>query len=238
MAIKLVPVKCPECGAMLNIEENRTQAFCSYCGAKVLIHNENEFTYRHVDVAELERAETDRIVKLKQIEIAEKDKVDFKKSSKERLKLSVLLFVAGALIMLVFGLLDRFFGNGEEDSIFAAMAMIGFMVIGFGSMLGLTAFLDMSKKPDNKDIHTPSDGNLKLPDNISSYEYKSYTAIAALFESAGFTNVKCVALGDLFVGFIDKPGMVDSITINGESMDTDKRYPKDAAIVISYHSKP
>ena len=92
MAIKLVAVKCPECGAMLNIEENRTQAFCTYCGAKVLIHNENEFTFRHVDVADLERAETDRIVKLKQIEIAEKDKVDFKKSNKERLKLSVLLF--------------------------------------------------------------------------------------------------------------------------------------------------
>jgi len=35
MAIKLVSVKCPDCGQTLSIEENRTQAFCTYCGAKV-----------------------------------------------------------------------------------------------------------------------------------------------------------------------------------------------------------
>lgn len=34
MAIKLVSVKCPDCGQTLSIEENRTQAFCTYCGAK------------------------------------------------------------------------------------------------------------------------------------------------------------------------------------------------------------
>lgn len=35
MAIKLVSVKCPDCGQTLSIEENRTQAFYTYCGAKV-----------------------------------------------------------------------------------------------------------------------------------------------------------------------------------------------------------
>ena len=44
MAVKLIYVKCPECGAALDIEEDRKEAFCSYCGTKVLLYNENEYT--------------------------------------------------------------------------------------------------------------------------------------------------------------------------------------------------
>ena len=45
MAIKMVSVRCPDCGAALDVEEGRTQLFCSYCGAKVIIHNDNEYIY-------------------------------------------------------------------------------------------------------------------------------------------------------------------------------------------------
>lgn len=41
MGIKLITVKCPECGASLDIEEGRKQLFCSYCGSKILIQNDN-----------------------------------------------------------------------------------------------------------------------------------------------------------------------------------------------------
>ena len=51
LAYKLISVKCPDCGQTLSIEENRTQAFCTYCGAKVLISNENEYVFRKVDEA-------------------------------------------------------------------------------------------------------------------------------------------------------------------------------------------
>ena len=51
MAVKLTSVKCPECGAALQIENGREQIFCSYCGAKILITNENEYIIRHVDDA-------------------------------------------------------------------------------------------------------------------------------------------------------------------------------------------
>ena len=72
MAYKLISVKCPDCGQTLSIEENRTQAFCSYCGAKILISNENEYVFRQVDEAGIKKAETDRIIRLREIEIAEK----------------------------------------------------------------------------------------------------------------------------------------------------------------------
>lgn len=37
-----ITIKCPECGAMLNIEEGRRQCFCSYCGTKIMIPDSSE----------------------------------------------------------------------------------------------------------------------------------------------------------------------------------------------------
>ena len=77
----------------------------------------------------------------------------------------------------------------------------------------------------------------KVPSSISDFERKNYSAIEAMFVSAGFTNIKCVPLNDLTVGVLKKPGMVDSITINGREVRSGgKKFPKDAAVIISYHS--
>ena len=72
MDVKLVSVKCPECGATLDIEEDRRQAFCTYCGAKVILQNENEHIYRHIDEAEVKQAETERIIRLKKWNLPKK----------------------------------------------------------------------------------------------------------------------------------------------------------------------
>ena len=72
MAIKLIPVKCPECGASLNAEEGRQQIFCQYCGAKIILSNDNEYVYRHIDDARIKQAETEQLVQLKKLEQEEK----------------------------------------------------------------------------------------------------------------------------------------------------------------------
>lgn len=73
MAITLNSIKCPECGAMLPIEEGRTQVFCTYCSAKVIITNENEHIYRHIDEAGIKQAETNRMVRMRELDLAEKN---------------------------------------------------------------------------------------------------------------------------------------------------------------------
>lgn len=73
LGYKLISVKCPDCGQTLSIEENRTQAFCTYCGAKVLISNENEYIFRQIDEADVKKAETERIIRMRELEIAEKN---------------------------------------------------------------------------------------------------------------------------------------------------------------------
>ena len=74
MAVKFTSVKCPECGANLPIEEGREKIFCSYCGTPIIMTDENEYTYRHVDEAEVKRAETEQLVHLKELEMEEKDR--------------------------------------------------------------------------------------------------------------------------------------------------------------------
>ena len=73
MAIKFVSVKCPECGATLDVEEGRKQLFCSYCGTKVMIDNDNEYIYRHIDEAGIKQAEADKLIRLKELELEEKE---------------------------------------------------------------------------------------------------------------------------------------------------------------------
>ena len=42
MAIQFVTIRCPECGANQQVENNRDSVYCTYCGAKIMISNANE----------------------------------------------------------------------------------------------------------------------------------------------------------------------------------------------------
>ena len=55
--MKLLTLKCPSCGGHLSIEEDRDFIFCQYCGTKIIIDRDNEFTYRHIDEADVKRAD-------------------------------------------------------------------------------------------------------------------------------------------------------------------------------------
>lgn len=69
MAVKFISIKCPECGANLVMEQDRKVMFCSYCGRKIMMVDENEFkydvTHRHVDVAKIREVEEEAEIKKK-----------------------------------------------------------------------------------------------------------------------------------------------------------------------------
>ena len=101
--MELISIKCPDCGAALDIEAGRKQAFCTYCGAKVIIDNERdvEYTYRHVDEADIKRAENERIVRLRELELAEKERADEENAKKTKTIISVILAFVGILLMVI-----------------------------------------------------------------------------------------------------------------------------------------
>lgn len=229
MSVKLIAVKCPECGATLNIEEDRTQAFCTYCGTKVLVHNENEHIYRNIDKAGIARAKTERIVKEKQMEFAERRWIAQENRKKKRAKLALGLGIAGGVLMVIGFMAGE--ATGNSDSSLYTIAMVGMLA------LEAAAFVAMSGK-DEEDSDSIYSDTATLPDIAWNYERKDYKAVETVLRSAGFTNIRCVPLNDLSFGVLYKPGMVASLTINGkDNISATRKYPKDAQIVISYHSR-
>lgn len=58
--MKAYEVKCPECGAALDVSDGRKQIFCSYCGTKILLDDgveRKEITNRYVNEAEITKAQ-------------------------------------------------------------------------------------------------------------------------------------------------------------------------------------
>ena len=125
----LIKLKCTSCGANLSIEEKRDILFCQYCGAKLILDNENEYIYRHIDEADIKRAETEQIVKLKELEIAEKKREENKKTVKFMVNITLIC----SLICIIFFIIAS--SSGDEDHwgymvSLIMMACIGWMWIG------------------------------------------------------------------------------------------------------------
>ena len=96
---KIIQLKCANCGADLKIEEKREVIYCQYCGTKMLLDDENEHTYRYIDEAEIKRAETEQMVKLKELELKEKRQEENKKKAKMN-GYKCLLLVVGCVLLL------------------------------------------------------------------------------------------------------------------------------------------
>lgn len=134
MSVKFVAIKCPECGAILNIEEGRSQAFCSYCGTKVIVHNDNEQIYRHIDEAGIKQAETEKLVRLKELEYAEEARERERKEKAFKFKVGLILGAIGVL-MLIIGFLAGG-ATGDDDSPLYMIAMAGFFpLLAAGSIM-------------------------------------------------------------------------------------------------------
>ena len=217
MAITLNTIKCPECGASLSFEEGREKMFCSYCGTQILLTNENEHIYRHIDEAGVKKAETERMIELKKMEMAEKER-----QSKERSKmLKIRISIALGIVMVAS------FALGAVQIMFVALGMV------CAAALVYIWLRTLSGDEDDNNY----DGKIKLPSSVLEYNTKSFSAIETILRSAGFTNISCVPLGDLRTGIIHKPDMVESITINGRTVTSrGKRFSPDVNVVISYHS--
>lgn len=227
VSIKLISVKCPECGANLPIEEGREQLFCSYCGTKVIITNDNEHVYRYVDDAQIKMAETKRIIQLKRIEAAERKRMAEEKTKKIKIIISIILGGVALVSMLLGG------DNGLIVGM-VALAILMYMWL----YMWLFSLNGGDQESDEKDDNEQSiDDKIKVPFAAVDYEGKNYVVIETILKDAGFTNIRCIPLNDLSIGLLKKPGIVKEITINGaELTDVKRKFSSNTLIVISYHS--
>ena len=213
--INFIAVKCPECNADLSIEEGRSMAFCTYCGAKVMINNENEHIYRHIDEAEIKKAETDHIVQMKKLEMAD----DQRQVSKKHNSLKIVV----SLGLLVFGLIAMASGSG-----YAMMAGL-FAIMAAAYMWLFSGIVGGNQNDD------PTGSGIKVPSVVQQYNRMDYKTIEEQFKRAGFTNVQCIPIHDSIAGKLFKQNIVSHITINGMGVMMMKKYAPDVEVIIYYH---
>ena len=99
--MRLIKMTCPNCGAELELDAERTQAFCTYCGNKLYIEDGSiKITNRIIDEARLKEAE----VRLKELEYQHEREIreeTIRKEQKKAFGLSVMIFLIALIITLL-----------------------------------------------------------------------------------------------------------------------------------------
>ena len=142
------------------------------------------------------------------------------------------------LFLFIFEIIRLFSGNfGGYDIIFCALVL--------GIVFKLT---DKKSKKTSRSETTSANVTaddiqgkpikVKLPSAVVNGSTENYAVVESLLLQAGFINVKSVPLCDLTMGVFKKPGVVDSITINGKALSSyfRRKFPPNVPIIISYHS--
>ena len=218
MAIQFVSVKCPECGADLSIEEGREFAFCSYCGTKVLMSNENEHIYRNIDEARIREAETERMIRMRELELEEKENARGRKSLMIAYGIALAFVLIGALICI-------------------AEPLAGMWGIIIGAYIAMFTFVKSDDKKKKQRRYVGAN-DVAITEAMTDCSDKNYHSAELLFKGAGFANVTAVPLGDLNVFNMKKNGQVEMVTINGnEDFEEGDVFPKASNVLITYHSK-
>lgn len=218
MAIQLISVKCPACGADLSIESGREFSFCSYCGTKVMIANDNEHIYRTIDEAGIKQAETDRLIRLRELEMEEKE------SARSRNVLFIAYGTALAFVLV-----------GALICIFNPTAGMWGPII--GAYIALFTFIKSSEKK-KKGRKYVSSNEVAISEAMTKCSDKNYNSAVMIFRGAGFTNVTAVPLNDLNMFNMRKNGQVESVSIDCNSdFEEGDIFPKSARVMIIYHSK-
>ena len=91
--MKLIKLTCANCGAEMEMDADRKQAFCTYCGTKLFVNDEGiNITNRIIDEARIKEAE----VRLKELEYEHERELREEAIRKEQ-KRSYWLCVAGVI---------------------------------------------------------------------------------------------------------------------------------------------
>ena len=107
--MKLIRLNCSNCGAQLELDADRKQAFCTYCGAKLLLDDESiHITNRIIDEARLKEAE----VRLKELEYAHERELReeaIRQEQKKSYRLSLMVYLLALALFILIPKLHDFF---------------------------------------------------------------------------------------------------------------------------------
>ena len=234
MSVSFQSVRCPDCGAYLSVEEGKKSIFCSYCGANVIVTNDNEYINREVNEADIIRAETERMVKLHELE-QEKEV-----SPGEIIKTptgTIWLIVSVVLVVITFDIMSK-----SDEEMMYPIILLDMIIILWG---GIYVFFilpsitedKLNNKRKEEIIRIKKEmGAIKLPSGIMPFTGKNYEMVQYKLRMDGFTNVVCINMHDLTLGLFVKPGTIEKVEVDGKELySSDELYYPDVEISIYYH---
>lgn len=221
---------CPNCNANLTIDDgNRDFAFCQYCGSKIIL-DDYRSTQRIIDEAKIKQAETDREVRLRELNIKEAQINQQNQLRKILTYIWIGSIFAVALLCIIVWII-----GGDDGGLYAigCLFYIGGPVVGGGALL---IFKVLPEKESEKELF--QNGGIRFPKNLGDLTEQNYVNVQQKLVGAGFRNVTCINMHDVTLGLLQKPGMVESVTVNGERIVSGgKVYMPDVPIVITYHGR-
>ena len=146
-----------------------------------------------------------------------------KNEKKRFLLISVITFLVSLFFIVIGVVLCA--GSDTDNSIIA-----GFFLLSIGIIIMAVLFLILKWRNDAENARN---GMVKL--TFSGNQDENYQVVQSNYAKMGFKNIMAVNLQDLFLGVLDKPGKVESITIDGLSPIYGKWYSPDAQVIIKYH---
>lgn len=224
--MNIISIKCPDCGASLEVDENREMVFCSYCGAKIVLQNENEHIERKIDQARVEQEKTNRLIVEHQIEM-EKQEAAREEEHRQR---NMMIWGGVTGVLLLIGII------GYSAGITGASICL-LLAIFIGISGGIKFFGRKSRSDILAQKRIILSDEVIITQEMCNCIDKNYNSVVALFRAGGFTSINVIPLNDL--SFLRKRmnGMVAEVSINGSTdFKCDEIVPNNSQVVITYHS--
>ena len=254
--MKLITLKCPQCDAILEVQDGIDTFFCMYCGNKIMLEGMSEVAYHSkTKIKEMEHKE--RIVDKQNEQERFKLKMEVEETKRNDkyviFSLLLLLFIGVAPLGFFFiqhkiniyelrkieSEINEAINNKEYDN-----ALLLANQLYYDDNWSDTEEEAWNTKRENyislildakRKIESGSVDYILVPDDSNSLTGKNYSKVVKQFESAGFTNVTA-KVSPKKPGLFDWDETVEHITISGKSSFTKKEtFAKDSAVVIYYY---
>ena len=148
--MKLISLKCPECSSNLQIEEGRDKCFCQYCGHKIFLDDgsvETTYIYRKVDEARIKEAEVDKLIRLKELEIKQKE-LDRKAEQRKENK---VIAIKSGIIISIFGIFLTLIGILIHNENITIMGVVLWAVVLWLGVMYLLFNMDNNESNNEKE---------------------------------------------------------------------------------------
>lgn len=106
--MKLVPIKCPNCNADLDIDPTREFCFCQHCGTKLLIETSDAVAKARIDYQAMkDRHELEKYKLELETRRKESERKDIVKGERMEFFTYVALFVLPLILALIWAIIVR-----------------------------------------------------------------------------------------------------------------------------------